>query len=1059
LVTSGFTAKGRGLDQHTANAVLHGRLQSATIRRYTYHNFLFDGSVANEHVELQSAIHDTAIGFDLHASAGLAGKFPAVHLDWRIDTVDLHALHLVQDTLQFKGHINADFASTNPDSLIGHLKMDSLALLQGTQRFATDSIILTADHIDGIQDIQLHAEMADLDWNGRYKVTEVTRALQHSINNYYRINGYKDSAFTEQEWHMQLRFRTSPLVLAYMPSLKGTDTATALLSFNSHYDDLRLSMDAPRVQVGSQVFQHMTASAHSGGADSGQLRYTVDIASGQGSGFSLYQTSVHGWLAEDKLFTTVLLKDKRSKDRYRLAGQLEKLIDGLKFTLHPDSLLLNYDKWQVSQDNFFQYDSAGILVHDFRMENKGEALQVNSTQNVPNSPIDVTFSNFQLGTLTRFADQDSLLVEGVLNGKAQVKNPTSSPVFTSDLQIKDLSYRKDSVGDLAIKVSNEKADALTADVRLSGHQNDVEVKGEYYTKDSRIDMNLDLRQLNLASLKPFATSQVKDLKGFLKGKLALKGTMDQPGISGNLHFDNAFIVPVISGEPLKLSNDNIEFDSEGFNFSEFALQDSVGNKATIDGNVYTKNYSDFKFDVFLNASNFRLVNAPQASDRMFYGALNMDASVSLSGDINTPIVDGDLRVNKRTNFTFVLPENNPEIVDRLGVVRFMDKGHPGDTLVDQRAKLMAAQSIIKGMDISLNIATDSSALFTIIVDERNGDALTARGRSNLVFSMDKSGRMELTGGYEVESGAYNLSFNVLKRKFDIQRGSTITWTGDIMKAELDITATYAANTPSIDLIANEIGGRTQTEINKFKQKLPFLVTLKMEGELLKPKITFDITLPPNLLALWPDVDQKLQQIRVQESELDKQVFALLLLNRFVGDDPLQSAAGGGSSVGNLAFQSASQILTNQLDQLAASLIKGVDIHFDLNQQQDFSTGIERDYTEATVQVSKRLFNDRIQVSVGSNFDVQGEGNPNQQASNIAGDLAVDYKLTKDGRYMVRAYRKNQYQAVVEGQVVETGVSFILTFDYNRLKEIFGRTREEKLEERRRAKKTQAESPK
>jgi hypothetical protein len=1059
LVTSAFTAKGRGLDQHTANAVLHGSLQSATIRQYTYHNFLFDGSVANEHAELQSSIHDTAIGFDLHAAAGLAGKFPAVRLDWRIDTADLRALHLVKDTLQFKGHISADFASTNPDSLIGRLKMDSLALLQGIQKFATDSIILTADHTNGIQDIQLHAEMADLDWNGRYKVTEVARALQHTINNYYRINGYKDSAFTEQEWRMQLRFRTSPLVLAYMPSLKGTDTVSSLLYFNSHYDDLRLTLDAPRVQVGTQVFHNMTASAHSAGADSGQLRYTVDITSGQGSGFNLYQTSVHGWLAEDKLFTTALLKDEKGKDRYRLAGQLEKLIDGLKFTLHPDSLLLNYDKWQVSNDNFFQHDSSGILVHNFRIGNKGEALQVNSTQNTSNSPIDVTFSNFQLGTLSRFAGQDSLLVEGVLNGTAQVKNPTSTPVFTSDLQIKDLSYRKDSVGDLAIRVGNEKADALTADVRLSGHQNDVAVKGEYYMKDSRMDMVLDLRQLNLASLKPFATSQVRDMKGFLKGKLALKGTMDQPGISGNLHFDNALIVPVISGEPLKLSNDNIEFDLDGFNFSEFALQDSVGNKATIDGNVYTKNYRDFKFDIFFNAGNFRLVNAPQASDRMFYGALNMDASVSLSGDINTPMVDGDLRVNKRTNFTLVLPENNPEIVDRQGVVRFMDKGHPGDTLVDQRAKLMAAQSVIKGMDISLNIATDSSALFTIIVDERNGDALTARGRSNLVFSMDKSGRMELTGGYEVESGAYNLSFNVLKRKFDIQRGSTITWTGDIMKAELDITATYTANTPSIDLIANEIAGRTQTEVNKFKQKLPFLVTLKMEGELLKPKITFDITLPSNYLALWPDVDQKLQQIRVQESELDKQVFALLLLNRFVGDDPLQSAAGGGSSVGSLAFQSASQILTNQLDQLAASLIKGVDIHFDLNQQQDFSTGVERDYTEATVQVSKRLFNDRIQVSVGSNFDVQGEGNPNQQASNIAGDLAVDYKLTKDGRYMVRAYRKNQYQAVIEGQVVETGVSFILTFDYNKLKEIFGRTREEKLEERRRAKKTQAESPK
>ena len=1058
-VTADFSAKGKGFDQQTADAVLHGRLQAATIRGYTYHNFLFDGRIAQRHVELRSAIHDTAVVFDLKASADLANKYPAVKLDWRIDTMDLHALRLVKDTLQFKGRLHADFASTNPDSLIGRLRMDSLFLLQGVQKFATDSILLTAERNNDIQDIQLHAEMADLDWNGRYKLTEVARAMQHSINNYYRINGFKDSAFTEQDWQIRMRFRTSPIVLAYMPSLKGTDTIAGILKYNSRYDDLGLYVDAPRVQLGTEVFQQMKIAAHSGGADSGQLRYSVDIASAQGSGINLFRSSVHGWLAEDKLFTTVQLKDRKGKDRYRLAGQLEKLIDGLKFTLHPDSLMLNYDKWLVSKDNFFQYDSAGIVIHNFKIENKEESLQVNSEQSATNAPIDVAFSSFHLGTLSRMADQDSLFVEGTLDGKVQIKDPMSKPVFTSDLQIKNLSYRKDSVGDLAIKVNNEKADAFTADVRLSGHQNDVQVSGDYNTKDSRIDMKLDLRQLNLASLKPFLTSQVRDISGFLKGSLDLKGTMDQPGINGNLNFDNAVIVPEITGEPLKLSKDRIEFDSDGFNFSEFALQDAAGSKATLDGNVFTKDYKDFRFDLFFNAGNFRLVNAREGRDRMFYGSLNMDASVSLSGDMNTPKVDGDLRVNRSTDFTFVLPEDNPEIVERQGVVRFIDKDHPGDTLVDQRAKLIAAtRSIVKGMDISLNIATDSSAQFTIIVDERNGDALKARGRSNLVFSMDKSGRMEMTGGYEVESGSYNLSFNVLKRQFLIQRGSTITWTGDIMRATLDITATYTANTPSIDLIANEVSGRSQTEINKFKQKLPFLVTLKMEGELLKPKISFDISLPDNVLALWPDVDLKLQQIRTQESELDKQVFALLLLNRFVGEDPLQSAAGGGSSVGSLAFQSASQILTNQLDQLAASLIKGVDIHFDLNQQQDFSTGAEQDYTEATVTVSKRMFNDRIQVSVGSNFDVQGQGNRNQQASNIAGDVSVDYRLTKDGRYMVRAYRKNQYQVVVEGQVVETGVSFILTLDYNRFREIFGRSREEKLEERRRSKPSAAPQP-
>lgn len=1053
-VTAELTAKGRGFDQRTADAVLHGRILAGTIRGYTYHDFLFDGNIAHQHVELRSSIHDTAIGFDLHATADLANKYPAVQLDWRIDTVNLLALHLVKDTLQFRGHVNADFASTNPDSLMGRLRVDSLSLLQGSQVIATDSIILLADRKNDIQDIQLHAEMADLDWNGRYKLTEVARALQHTMNNYYRINGFKDSAFTEQDWKIDMRFRVSPLVLTYMPSLRGTDTVAGRLSYNSRYDDITLAMVAPRVQVGTQVLQNVTVGAHSGGADSGQFRYSVDLTSAQGSGFGLYQSSVHGWLAEDKLFTTVLLKDKKGKDRYMLAGQLEKLIDGLKFTLHPDSLLLNYDKWQVSKDNYFQYDSAGIIVHDFRIENNGESLQVNSQQTAANAPIDVNFSNFKLGTLSRFAEQDSLSIEGTLNGKAEVRDPMTKPVFTADLQIKDLSYKKDSVGDLAVKVDNQKTDAFTADVKLSGHQNDVELSGDYFTKESRIDMKLDLRQLNLASLKPFASTQVSDLKGMLKGTLAVKGTMDQPGINGNLHFDDALIVPVMTGEPLKLSNDRIEFDSDGFNFSEFALQDSAGNKATLDGNVFTKNYKEFSFDLFFNAHNFRVVNAPAANTRMFYGKLNIDAAASLSGAMNTPKVDGDLRVNRNTNFTFILPENNPEVQGREGVVRFMDPKNPGDTLVDLQAKLLAAtrKSDIKGIDMALNIATDSSAIFTVVVDERNGDALTVRGRSNLVFTMDKSGRMEMTGGYEVESGAYNLSFNVLKRKFDIQRGSTITWTGDIMSATLDLSATYTANTPSIDLIANELGARSQNDINRFKQKLPFLVTLRMEGELLKPKITFDITLPTNVLSLWPDVDQKLQQIRTQESELNKQVFALLLLNRFVGEDPLQSAAGGGSSVGSLAFQSASQILTNQLDQLAASLIKGVDIHFDLNQQQDFSTnGNERDYTELNVSVSKRLFNDRIQVSVGSNFDVQGEGNPNQQASNIAGDVAVDYKLTKDGRYMLRAYRKNQYQVIVEGQVVETGVSFILTFDYNKFREIFGKTREEKLEERRREK--------
>jgi hypothetical protein len=280
-----------------------------------------------------------------------------------------------------------------------------------------------------------------------------------------------------------------------------------------------------------------------------------------------------------------------------------------------------------------------------------------------------------------------------------------------------------------------------------------------------------------------------------------------------------------------------------------------------------------------------------------------------------------------------------------------------------------------------------------------------------------------------------------------------------MTATINLTASYTAMTPSIDLVANELGtnnGRqTDSALNalysKYRQKLPFLVTLKMNGELLKPTITFDISLPSNILSLWPDVDLRLTQLRVQQSEMNKQVFALLLLGRFVGEDPLASSAGGGASLGNLAFSSASQILTSQMDQLAASLIKGVDVHFDLNNQQDWSTGAEIDYTELNVTLSKQLMDERLRVSVGSAFDVVGSGAPQQAPSNIAGNIGVDYKLSRNGRYLLRVYRQNQYQAVVLGQVVETGVGFVFTFDYDRLSEIWHRAKGEKLEQRKSSK--------
>jgi hypothetical protein len=175
-----------------------------------------------------------------------------------------------------------------------------------------------------------------------------------------------------------------------------------------------------------------------------------------------------------------------------------------------------------------------------------------------------------------------------------------------------------------------------------------------------------------------------------------------------------------------------------------------------------------------------------------------------------------------------------------------------------------------------------------------------------------------------------------------------------------------------------------------------------------------------------------------------------LLNRFVGENPFESSGGGGGfNAGALARQSVSKLLTEQLNNLAGSLINGVDLNFDVASSDDYTTGERRDRTDLNVGLSKRLLNNRLTVTVGSNFQLEGPQQTNQSSNNIAGNVSVNYQLSKDGRYMLRFYRKNDYQAVADGYVIETGLGFSMTVDYNRFREVLHPKKVQQEREQRR----------
>jgi len=746
------------------------------------------------------------------------------------------------------------------------------------------------------------------------------------------------------------------------------------------------------------------------------------------------------------------VKDINNRDQYRIAGNLMVVNNLIEFSLVPNGLLLDHKPWIVSTDNALQFGSAGIMARNFALSNNGQHIILHSTPQELNAPLSIQFKDFSIETLTRLAIRDSLLLGGVVDGSALVSNLQTSPVFTSDLSIENFSFRGDTVGNIVLSVNNEKPDTYAAKITITNKGNEVYLNGYYVDRgeSSHFDFDLNIAHLNLSTMEGFTFGQVEEATGSLSGDLKLTGTTSTPNIRGDIRFNNAGFRITPFNSFFRLNDEQIHFTSDGIELRNFTLVDRAGNEAVVDGIVHTRDFKDYRFGLTVTTDDFQVLNSTREDNNLYYGQLVVDTRMRISGDMENPVIDGSLRVKDKTVLTIVVPQSDRGLVEREGIVEFVDMDDPYYQEILAAARDSLSETGMTGMEVSVNISIDRNAELNLIIDEANGDYLRVKGGGELNGGIDQSGKVTLTGRYQLEEGVYSLTFNFIKREFHIKKGSTITWTGEPMTANVDVTGIYVAETAPLDLVQNQLGDVAPSIVNTYKQKLPFEILLTMKGELLKPEISFDIDLPKGNYGVSSDVistvDTRLAQLRTEPSELNKQVFAVLLLNRFISDNPFQNAAGGGG-VSSLARQSASKLLSEQLNNMVGGMIAGFDLNLDLNTTEDYTSGELKNRTNLTVGLSKRLLSDRLKVTIGSNFELEGSQETNRKTTNIAGNVSADYQLTKDGRYLFRAYRKDEY-IVVLGQVVETGIGFVITADYDKFKDIFAKRTEEVKEFRK-----------
>ncbi|PIF60186.1 translocation/assembly module TamB [Flavobacterium sp. 2] len=1042
-ITLKAKVKGNGLDPKTANAAIDGLVKKAVFNRYTYKDLALKGNIANGSFAVKSGMQDPNLNFNLTASGDTKDKYPTVKLKLNLDIADLEKLNLHAGPMKLRGNVDADIANSNPDFLNGKVFLSNIQILQDTEPIVLDSVRLIAFSDNTRNNIKISSQFLKAEVDGKYKLTTLTAAIKKSLSKYIdlknpKVNGESD----EQRLAFTLTVNNDPILFKLIPKLTSLEPIKISGKYNNVTDSLEVKGTIPRIVYAENTIADGKINIE---AKETALEYSVSIATIESGSLKIPFTSLSGKVENNILNYALEIKDAKEKQQYFIAGEFKAEDSKNILKIDAENFILNYDKWNIDSENAIEFGGKRLYVNRFYLDNNGNELKVQSQGIQDNAPLQVDFVNFKIETIMNMVKKDELLMQGLINGSALVENIMTNPIFTSNLKIDDFTFKGEKVGDLEVKVDNKAANLLAANVTLSDEGNDVNLNGTYTIDAGNFDFDVAINKLNIKSIQGFSMGNITEGTGYLSGNFKIIGNTAAPKINGELNFNDAGFRVTQLNSYFKTGNETIAFNNETILFDKFSLSDENENELEVNGTIKSTDFRNYNFDLAVTADDFRAIHSKEVDNDLFYGDLFLDTKLTIKGNLESPVVGGTIKINKETKFTVVMPQSDPSIADREGIVEFVDEDNMYlKQTVDLQNKL--DQSQVKGMDVNVAISIDKEAELTLLIDKANGDYLKLKGEAELVGGIDQSGKTTLTGKYEFSDGAYEMNFNGIKRKFDIQKGSYITWNGEPTMANLNITAIYKVNAAPIDLLGNQLKSDTQAIQNTYKQKLPFQTLLKMNGELMKPDISFGINLPDGNYDVSSDVvtktKAKLKQLEQDPAELNKQVFALLLLNRFVGENPFASESGG-TSAESLARQSVSKILSQQLNNLAGELITGFEINFDLESSEDYTSGTMQNRTDLNVAVSKKLLDDRLKVTVGSSFGVEGAERANEESTNIAGDVALDYQITKDGRYMVRAYRKNQYQVAVEGQVVETGVAFIITMSYNKFRELFHRSEQEK----------------
>jgi hypothetical protein len=979
---------GSGLRLDNMETQMKGAISLLEYKGYPYHNITVNGQVSKKLFDGKLVVDEPNVALSFNGQVDYQDEIPYFDFTADISHLRLDKLNLIKlpGEADISSSLAINFSGNKPDNLEGEVQINNFNYKADKVLYHINNISLASDLETTYRGIHIRSDFIDGDLKGQFQFNTLGNALVQIVPDYFPalMPDFKKMV-SNQDFVFDIHLKNTSLITEiFLPSWRIDPSTVITGTFNSilnnfdcnvesdeiKYKNFRLQNESLKIDASVDVFSVRSVADRLYYADSNYIEDPVLLASAK-------QNEADFILQ----FADSSIYDNKAYFNGNFTAQSQTTFD-LKF--HKAEITLDNKVWTLDPGNALHIDSNATVFKDLTFDNADASVGLEGI--ISKKETDTLYfsaNNFHLDDLNAiFRKYGNLTTGGVLNGSASISNLYNTPLLLADLNIRSFAVNGDTLGN-AVIMSGYDTRKQAIHLSVNVMKNDLKtiyIDGDYFTARDNNNLDFEIKLVNfyMAPYERYVSDVVSDVRGKLSSDLKLTGTFSKPRVNGTIDLSKSsckvnYLNTVYS------VNDKVYVKENAFEFKNLVIKDARGNTGRANGKILHNYFTDFRFDVRLDVTNFEGLHTTVSQNDLYYGSAFVTGYTYFLGPLESMKLDMQLKTEKGTEI--FIPLTSSVEVSRSSYITFINK-------TDTSQVIERTQVNPSGITLDMRFEVTNDALVEIIFDEKIGDKIRGVGTGNLNLTLDEAGNFNIFGSYFITKGDYLFTLqNIINKKFTIDNG-TIFWNGNPYNADINLTAFYKGGTSTLY--------KVMPEDSSLKRRLNYEVVLFLTNKLMNPTINYEI----NVLGLDAATAGIVYSRVNSEAELSRQVFGLMLLNQFIPrENGTQQVEGISAAEG--AGSSAAELLSNQVSNWLSQN------KYDVGLGVNYRPGDTYNKEEIEVMFSKTLFNDRL--SIEGNVGVASD----QSTRNIVGDFNAEYSLTQDSRVKLKAFNRSNVNNVLD----------------------------------------------